>query len=139
MQSNTAPVENRSINFPNFPVEKKRYKSDHFTISDGRCIGSDGFVVPSDFEEFYERFPDYVRKWVSKHTVHRTVEPFRINGKGRVPSCRVPSCLSGHDCGLLRRNFALDKVGGLLGLRRGGNQQPRIRLEPCNPRVEIGG
>ncbi len=67
MQSNTAPVENRSINFPNFPVEKKTYKSDHFTISDGRCIGSDGFVVPSDFEEFYERFPDYVRKWVSKH------------------------------------------------------------------------
>ncbi len=44
-----------------------------------------------------------------------------------------------HDCALLRRNFALDKVGGLLGLRRGGNQQPRIRLEPCNPRVEIGG
>jgi hypothetical protein len=67
MQSNTAAVENRSINFPNFPVEKKTYKSDHFTISDGRCIGSDGFVVPSDFEEFYERFPDYVRKWVSKH------------------------------------------------------------------------
>src|SRR6266849_6026758 len=56
-----------------------------------------------------------------------------------IPFRCLPSWLGGHDCGLLRRNFALDKVGGLLGLRRGGNQQPRIRLEPCNPRVEIGG
>jgi hypothetical protein len=39
MQSNTAAVENQPVNFPNFPIEKKPYKSDHFTISDGRCIG----------------------------------------------------------------------------------------------------
>jgi hypothetical protein len=67
MQSNTAAVQNRPVNFPNFHVEKKTYKSEHFTIRDGRYVGSDGFVVPSDFEEFYERYPDYVRKWVSKH------------------------------------------------------------------------
>jgi hypothetical protein len=67
MQSNTAAVENQHINFPNFSVEKKAYKSDPFTITDGRYIGSDGFVVPRDFEEFFERFPDYVRRWVSKH------------------------------------------------------------------------
>jgi hypothetical protein len=48
-------------------VEKKTYTSDPFAITDGRCIGSDGFVVPRDFEEFFERFPDYVRRWVSKH------------------------------------------------------------------------
>jgi hypothetical protein len=71
MQSNTAAVENRPVNFHNCSVEKKTYQSDHFTISDGRYIGSDGFVVPSDFEEFYERFPDYVRKWVRKHA-HRS-------------------------------------------------------------------
>ena len=67
MQSNTVEVENQAVNFPNFSVEKKTYRSDPFRIRDGHYIGSDGFVVPSDFEEFYERFPDYVRKWVSKH------------------------------------------------------------------------
>jgi hypothetical protein len=67
MQSNTAAVENQPVNFPNFSLEKNTYKSDPFTIADGRYVGSDGFVVPKDFEEFFERFPDYVRKWVSKH------------------------------------------------------------------------
>jgi hypothetical protein len=67
MQSNTAVVENQPINFPNFSVEKRTYKPDPFTVRDGRYIGSDGFVVPRDFEEFYERYPDYVRNWVSKH------------------------------------------------------------------------
>lgn len=67
MQSNTGSVENQTVNFPNLSVEKKAYKSDPFTIKDGRYIGSDGFVVPRDFGEFYERFPDYVRSWVSNH------------------------------------------------------------------------
>jgi hypothetical protein len=67
MQSNTAVGENQHINFPSFSVEKRTYKSDPFTITDGRFVGSDGFVVPRDFEEFYQRFPDYVRKWVGKH------------------------------------------------------------------------
>jgi hypothetical protein len=67
MQSNTAEVQNQPINFYNFSVEKKTYKSDPFTITDCRSVGSDGFVVPKDFGEFFERFPDYVRKWVSKH------------------------------------------------------------------------
>jgi hypothetical protein len=67
MQSNTVEVENQAVNFSNHSVEKKTYNSDPFTIGDGHFIGSDGFVVPSDFEEFYQRFPDYVRKWVSKH------------------------------------------------------------------------
>ena len=39
----------------------------------------------------------------------------------------------------LTRDLALDKVGGFLGLRSSGNKQARIRLEPCNPRLEIGG
>ena len=67
MQSNTPAVENQPINFPKYSVEKKPYKADPFTITDGRYVGSDGFVVPKDFEEFYQRFPDYVRNWVSKH------------------------------------------------------------------------
>jgi hypothetical protein len=67
MQSNTAAVENQPIYFPSFSVEKRTYTSDPFTIRDGRYVGSDGFVVPRDFEEFFERFPDFVRKWVIKH------------------------------------------------------------------------
>lgn len=67
MQSNTVEIENQPVNFPSFSVEKKAYKSDLFVIRDGRYIGSDGFVVPRNFAEFHERYPDYVRKWVSKH------------------------------------------------------------------------
>jgi hypothetical protein len=67
MQSNTVEVENQPLNFPNFSGEERTYKPDPFTIKDGRYVGSDGFVVPRDFDEFYERFPDYVSKWVSKH------------------------------------------------------------------------
>jgi hypothetical protein len=67
MTSNTVEIESHPVNFPNFSVEKRTYKPDPFTIKDGRSVGSDGFVVPKDFAEFHERFPDYVREWVSKH------------------------------------------------------------------------
>jgi hypothetical protein len=33
----------------------------------GRFVGHDGFVVPKDFTEFHERFPEYVRNWVRRH------------------------------------------------------------------------
>ncbi len=67
MQSNTAVSENQPINFSNIPVENEPYRSDPFTIRDGRFIGHDGFVVPKDFDEFHERFPQYVRNWVRRH------------------------------------------------------------------------
>jgi hypothetical protein len=65
MQSNTTAVENQPINFANFSVENR--KTDPFTIVDGRYIGHDGFVVPKNFDEFHERFPQYVRNWVNRH------------------------------------------------------------------------
>jgi hypothetical protein len=65
MQSNTAAVENQDIHFASFSVENR--KSDPFTIVDGQYIGHDGFVVPKNFDEFHERFPEYVQRWVSKH------------------------------------------------------------------------
>jgi hypothetical protein len=67
MQSNTVEIESHPVNFPSFSTEKRTYKPDPFTIKDGRSVGSDGFVIPKDFAEFHERFPDYVRRWVSKH------------------------------------------------------------------------
>ena len=65
MQSNTAAVRNQAINFTNISVENR--KPDPFTIVDGRYVGHDGFVVPKNFDEFHERFPHYVRNWVSRH------------------------------------------------------------------------
>ena len=65
MQSNTAAVENQPINFTNVSVENR--KADPFTIVDGRYVGHDGFVVPKNFDEFHERFPQHVRNWVNRH------------------------------------------------------------------------
>src|SRR5271170_2475340 len=67
MTSNTVEIESHPVNFPNFSGEKRTYKPDPFTIKDGRSVGSDGFVIPKDFAEFHQRFPDYVHRWVSKH------------------------------------------------------------------------
>jgi hypothetical protein len=66
MQSNTAAVGNKDINVASLAVEKR--KSDAFIVFDGRYIGHDGFVVPKNFHEFHERFPEYVGNWVNKHT-----------------------------------------------------------------------
>ncbi len=45
--------------------------AESFTISpDGQYVGEDGFVVPKDFGEFFERDPLRVRRWVAKR-VHR--------------------------------------------------------------------
>jgi hypothetical protein len=73
MQSNTAAVGNQAVNFSNFPAENR--KSDPFTVVDGRYVGHDGFVVPKNFEEFHERFPEYVRYWFKKHAGRPTPNP----------------------------------------------------------------
>ena len=67
MQSNTDAVANQPISFPNFSVENRPRKADPFTIRDGRYVGHDGFIVPSNFDEFHDRFPQYVRNWVGRH------------------------------------------------------------------------
>jgi hypothetical protein len=64
MLSNTAIAENQPVTFANFPVETG---TDPFTVRDARYVGHDGFVVPKDFDEFDQRFPHYIRKWVGKH------------------------------------------------------------------------
>jgi len=65
MQSNTAAVSNQPVDFTNISVENR--KPDPFTVADGHYIGHDGFVVPMNFDEFHERFPQYVRNWVNRH------------------------------------------------------------------------
>ncbi|MGA8489436.1 MAG: hypothetical protein WB711_03380 [Terriglobales bacterium] len=64
---NTAIVTNQ----PTFPMncfaERKPYKTDPFTLIDGRYVGHDGFVVPKDFDEFHQRFPHHIPNWVKRH------------------------------------------------------------------------
>ena len=70
MQSNTVPVENQPVNFVNFSIENR--KADPFTVVDGHYVGHDGFVVPKNFDEFHERFPEYVRNWLRRHVDRST-------------------------------------------------------------------
>jgi hypothetical protein len=67
MRANTVETDCRAVKSGNISVEKNLYRCDPFEVKDGRYIGHDGFVVPKDFNEFYQRFPNYVQKWVSKH------------------------------------------------------------------------
>ena len=60
-----------TINQPQIPPQssgkKYPYKGDPFTLQAGRYIGDDGFVVPRNFSEFFERFPDYIWRWLRSH------------------------------------------------------------------------
>jgi hypothetical protein len=58
------------MNFASFSVENR--KSDPFKFVDGQYIGHDGFVVPKNFDEFHERFPEYVRDWFKRHADRST-------------------------------------------------------------------
>src|SRR6516225_4398094 len=70
MQSNTAVLGNQDIKFASFSFENRT--SDAISVVDGRYVGHDGFVVPRDFDEFYERFPQHVRNWVGRHVDRST-------------------------------------------------------------------
>jgi hypothetical protein len=52
------------IGLPSSTVED--YTGEHFTGDGSHFIGSDDFVVPNCFTEFLDRYPVYVRNWVSK-------------------------------------------------------------------------
>ena len=70
MQSNTAEIKNQPVSFSSFSVENRTF--DPITLVHGRYVGHDGFVVPRDFDEFYERFPKHVRNWVGRHVERST-------------------------------------------------------------------
>lgn len=65
MSSNTVQIETQPLTFIDF--RRLQQKPESFTVSDGRFIGADGFVVPKDFHEFNLRYPQHVRLWVRKH------------------------------------------------------------------------
>ncbi len=99
--------------------QKPKHNSAFAIDSTGHYVSSkDGFVVPRDFSEFHERFPNYVTSWVYKHiqpnfrknpadaqdwvselTLHLMVLPERSskrkNGHMDVISCFDPARLRG--------------------------------------------
>lgn len=51
------------------------YTGDTFRVAaDGHFVGDDGFVVPMNFDEFYDRYPKYVLNWVKKRLNRFTVD-----------------------------------------------------------------
>jgi DNA-directed RNA polymerase specialized sigma24 family protein len=39
---------------------------DAYTVRDSHFVGHDGFIVPNNFSEFYQRFPAFVADWVRR-------------------------------------------------------------------------
>jgi hypothetical protein len=70
MLINTEPVQNQPLKFANKPVENPTL--DPFTMVDGHYVGHDGFVVPKNFDEFHQRFPEYIGNWVRRHVYRST-------------------------------------------------------------------
>lgn len=70
MQSNTVVVENQTVNFPSIFLETRQ--TDPFRVVDKHYVGHDGFVVPKNFDEFHQRFPEYVGNWVRRHVDRST-------------------------------------------------------------------
>ncbi len=51
-----------------------RSKGEFTVTEDGHFVGEDGFVVPRNFDEFYERYPKYVLNWAKKRLNRFTVD-----------------------------------------------------------------
>jgi hypothetical protein len=50
-----------------YVVTPPEYQGDPISMTlDGHFVGDDGFIVPRDFNEFYDRYPNYIRNWVKK-------------------------------------------------------------------------
>jgi hypothetical protein len=64
---NTAIVTNQRTFPMNLPIEEKHHRTDPFTLIYGRYVGHDGFVVPKNFEEFHQRFPNHIPNWVKRN------------------------------------------------------------------------
>ena len=54
------------ISLRNSRPQARILRVDAFTVRDGHVVGHDGFIVPNNFSEFYQRFPNYVADWVKR-------------------------------------------------------------------------
>jgi hypothetical protein len=51
-----------------------RGKGEFTVTEDGHFVGDDGFVVPRNFDEFYERYPKHVLNWAKRRINHFQVD-----------------------------------------------------------------
>jgi hypothetical protein len=65
--------------------QSAEYTGDKFSVdpATGHFIGDDGFRVPRNFEEFWERYPHYLTNWVKKrlhkHIIDEDVEDWQMD------------------------------------------------------------
>ena len=67
MLSNTENTTNQPQRPRHLSGHDQPHKDDPISIMDGHYVGHDGFVVPNNFGEFFEKFPHFIRMWVHKH------------------------------------------------------------------------
>jgi hypothetical protein len=63
----TAPETSSLHEFEVSEEDDPTCQVDEWTYIDGHVVGHDGFVVPINFDEFYRRFPLYVKKFCRRH------------------------------------------------------------------------
>ena len=61
-----ANTEESAVFLGKFDARQVTPHDDAFTVREGHFVGHDGFIVPSSFREFYQRFPTYVEDWVGR-------------------------------------------------------------------------
>lgn len=69
-----AVVNEVNLATPSVVETNPEYTGDKFSVDPetGHVIGDDGFRVPRNFEEFWERYPLYIRNWSKKH-LHKNI------------------------------------------------------------------
>ncbi len=65
-------------------IQSAEYTGDKYSVDPvtGHFLGDDGFRVPRNFEEFWERYPNYITNWTKKrlhkHMVDEDVEDWEM-------------------------------------------------------------
>jgi len=70
----TLPMDIIPVITPRPTKPNSQYDVIQYDPRTGHYIGDDGFKVPKDFLEFYERYPNYIRNWVKKRLARFTVD-----------------------------------------------------------------
>jgi hypothetical protein len=48
-------------------ITRKHRPAEKYRKQNGHWVGNDGFIIPNNFIEFYERFPNYTEQWARKN------------------------------------------------------------------------
>jgi hypothetical protein len=70
----TMPTDLIPVTTPPPTKPDSQYDKIMYDPRTGHHVGDDGFRVPKDFLEFYERYPNYIRNWVKKRLARFVVD-----------------------------------------------------------------